>query len=465
MQDFKNNYHDKFIAQAKGFDLYYVAKVPYLLPSGQAVADHRLGIKLNSTGALMWELLGECESFGELLEMLASKVPQVSVEQLERDLWMFLNSIEAYGMLEAREKPEGRAAEESAKGSGIIEDSSAPDEPSSLANTDRSDGPVTYLKIGESIIEITGEVPLLREAFEGFVRDYGAESGSESVDLQVDVYQVEDNDVDFYESCDRILAYSLIPPSDTKLVISAPDVIIRHGSGHYYITLPQAKSLAGIVLSETGDRASFYFERESGCESALTLRKELAPCDTLTTAEVFYHGLRLVYLYHASMRGLFAIHSASILYEGKAWLFSGVSGTGKSTHTNLWQRLYGTPVLNGDLNLLDFEDDEPTVHGLPWCGTSGISTSASFPLGGIVLLQQDGCDYVEELAADAKALLSAQRFISPSWDREQLAAQLTFAEALSAKVPICRLHCTKEESAAVTMKAWIDAQTQTRSQE
>ena len=37
----------------------------------------------------------------------------------------------------------------------------------------------------------------------------------------------------------------------------------------------------------------------------------------------------------------FMLHSSAIEYEGRAYLFSGPSGRGKSTHTRLWQSLFG----------------------------------------------------------------------------------------------------------------------------
>ena len=48
-----------------------------------------------------------------------------------------------------------------------------------------------------------------------------------------------------------------------------------------------------------------------------------------------FHAIRLFYLYLAQKKGFYAIHSASILYQNRAWLFSGHSGMGKSTHKEL----------------------------------------------------------------------------------------------------------------------------------
>lgn len=37
----------------------------------------------------------------------------------------------------------------------------------------------------------------------------------------------------------------------------------------------------------------------------------------------------------------FLMHGASISYEGKAFLFTAPSGTGKSTHIRLWKNIWG----------------------------------------------------------------------------------------------------------------------------
>ena len=156
------------------------------------------------------------------------------------------------------------------------------------------------------------------------------------------------------------------------------------------------------------------------------------------------------------MHGMFIIHSASLLYNDKAWLFSGPSGMGKSTHTNLWKNLYQSSLLNGDLNMITLENNVLTVHGIPWCGTSQIHTTKSYPLGGIILLKQDATDFIESLTDAQKQTSVAQRFISPTWTQEMFLKNLNFAEMLCKQVPICRLHCTKNPHAAEVMKSYID---------
>jgi len=172
--------------------------------------------------------------------------------------------------------------------------------------------------------------------------------------------------------------------------------------------------------------------------------------------EQLLHALRFGFLLLAQKHHLYALHSASILYRGKAWLFSGPSGTGKSTHTGLWHELYGVPLLNGDLNVIGIQDGKPMVYGLPWCGTSGINTAENEPLGGIVFLRQAPENRVVIPTVSEKAFQLMQRLISPVWDASMLDEQAAFCESVSGRVPILSLYCTKEKEAAETMKQAID---------
>ena len=129
---------------------------------------------------------------------------------------------------------------------------------------------------------------------------------------------------------------------------------------------------------------------------------------------------------------------------------------GKSTHTALWHDLIGTPYLNGDLNLIGIKDGHYQVYGIPWCGTSGIFTTKTYPLGGIILLGRASDDHLETLDDTLKTLRVMQRLISPSWTPEGLERNLDFAAELSREIPIFHLCCTKNPSAVDVVKAAID---------
>ena len=102
------------------------------------------------------------------------------------------------------------------------------------------------------------------------------------------------------------------------------------------------------------------------------------------------------------------------------------------------------------------KDGHYQVYGIPWCGTSGIFTTKTYPLGGIILLGRASDDHLETLDDTLKTLRVMQRLISPSWTPEGLERNLDFAAELSREIPIFHLCCTKNPSAVDVVKAAID---------
>ena len=224
------------------------------------------------------------------------------------------------------------------------------------------------------------------------------------------------------------------------LIIKTNEVEIFRSNEEYTITFFPISQLLRVTVSLDGTHACFY------CIPPLH--------DSLP--EQLFHAFRFVYLIYAQMKGCFALHSSSILYNGKAWLFSGASKTGKSTHTSLWNTQFQTPFINGDLNLIRIHNNQAFIYGLPWCGTSDVYSSRSYPLGGITLLKQHITNTIQDLNEPQKQLMLLHRLISPTWTEEMLDFNIHFTNELSTLVPIFHLLCTKDPSAAVVMKQHID---------
>lgn len=373
------------------FILKELAGVPYLLPYGQMIADHRRGMKINVTGAYFWNLLSEEHTMEEILSIAQKhfEIPDAELPSFHHDIKQFINRLIAYG---------------------IIDDEFAKDTASG-ANTE-------YINIAGLTLKLVG----LHDIFPAELNSFVTKNPSE-------VNQT----IEFH------IGYPFSYANGTILLRNR-ELTVMELKNQYIITFPDTPQLFEMHIDKDGSHVLFY----------------CIPPFSAEFKESLFHAIRLGFLYLAQKYNMAALHSASILYKGKAWLFSGPSGTGKSTHTNLWNELWNTPIINGDLNLIAMKNDRPVVYGIPWCGTSGIFSTKTYPLGGIILLRQALHDVVKELTADEKLLTVNLRLISPSWNEELFDINLHTVERIVQKILVCRLACTKEYSAAHTMQKKID---------
>ena len=375
-----------------GFTLRKIKDTCYLLPYGQQIADQKKGFVLNNTSVFLWNALQHNE--GASPRQLTELL--VRTYQLDETLFPeFLNDVKDFLV--------------QLTGLGMIT------EDFHLISSQ----PSASMIIAGIPIKLYGPEELFSECFKPFYKDF-SDNAEQNIELVT------------------------APPASRyyeQILLQNSEMTIFENSDRYIVLFPQMKNIYEAHMLKDGSYVRIY-------------------CNSLATdlnIENLFHAIRLFFLFIAQKKGLFAIHSASILYQEKAWLFSGHSGMGKSTHTALWHELWDIPYLNGDLNLLGLQDDHIIVYGIPWCGTSGIFTTRQYELGGIVLLGRDTqTDHLEELSPSEKILRVMQRMISPSWKELQLSQNLSFAEEIADHVPVLHFLCTKNPSAAHTMKAAID---------
>ncbi len=99
--------------------------------------------------------------------------------------------------------------------------------------------------------------------------------------------------------------------------------------------------------------------------------------------------LRLLYSLAVLLHDGISLHASAVMYEGKAYLFMGKSGTGKSTHSALWQRVFdGCELLNDDNPTLRIVDGEVMVYGTPWSGKTPCYKNVRKMVGGVARLLQ-----------------------------------------------------------------------------
>ena len=95
----------------------------------------------------------------------------------------------------------------------------------------------------------------------------------------------------------------------------------------------------------------------------------------------------------------FLLHGVVLETEGKGVAFCAKSGTGKSTHANLWLRLLGDKctIVNGDKPLIRIKVGEAVAYGTPWCGKEGIQKNTSVVLSGVCFLQRGKTNEIEKI--------------------------------------------------------------------
>lgn len=122
-------------------------------------------------------------------------------------------------------------------------------------------------------------------------------------------------------------------------------------------------------------------------DNAILKEKEMVPMASIETCESLC-------IYRAIGEQLpdfdrFVFHGAAIEFAGNAYLFTAPSGTGKTTHINLWRKFLGDKVdiINGDKPIIHVGNTS-TVYGTPWAGKEGLQRNASAPLRAICILKQ-----------------------------------------------------------------------------
>ncbi len=146
----------------------------------------------------------------------------------------------------------------------------------------------------------------------------------------------------------------------------------------------------------------------------------------------------------------FYLHASAVEMDGRAYLFSGPSGMGKSTHTRSWLRLFGdrARVFNDDKPTLRCLEDGWYAYGTPWCGKDHINQNVKAPLAGICFLQQAAENKIVRLShSDALHRILAQsshKFVR----MERMEQMLSLLDRLIREVPVFLLENLPDDAAA-----------------
>lgn len=157
----------------------------------------------------------------------------------------------------------------------------------------------------------------------------------------------------------------------------------------------------------------------------------------------------IVYAFATAAYGTLLIHASVIRNSGKGFLFLGVSGTGKSTHSRLWLNyIPGSDLMNDDNPVVRLLEHQVVVYGSPWSGKTPCYRNIQAPIGAFVRLEQKKENVIRKestLYAFAHLLSSVSTM---KWDREVYNQICSTISGILALIPVYHLGCLPDEAAA-----------------
>ncbi len=147
----------------------------------------------------------------------------------------------------------------------------------------------------------------------------------------------------------------------------------------------------------------------------------------------------------------FFFHCSSIAVDGKAIMFTAKSGTGKSTHRNLWVKNFDgkVTVINDDKPIIRKVDGTFFVYGTPWKGKEGLGANIRVPAHALCFLSRSETNSIGPIdTADviAKALNQTVRPKEP----ELMSNLLELLDGFITQVNCYDLRVNMDDEAAIT---------------
>lgn len=143
-------------------------------------------------------------------------------------------------------------------------------------------------------------------------------------------------------------------------------------------------------------------------------------------------------------------HASVISCDGEGYAFAAHSGTGKSTHTELWLRVFGerASIVNGDKPIFRLINGKWHVFDTPWRGKEKLGNHSSAPLKSICFLERGKENAIKPIGdAEAVARLFSQVLLPK--DPVMAEQQLALLDSLISSTPTYLLHCNMLPEAAI----------------
>jgi hypothetical protein len=148
--------------------------------------------------------------------------------------------------------------------------------------------------------------------------------------------------------------------------------------------------------------------------------------------------LRIVHSLILAKQGGFLVHAASAIRGGKAFLFAGVSGAGKTTISRLAPP--DTKLLTDEISFVRRQGNEYWACGTPFAGElARVGENQSAPLKTLFVLEKGTENRIEPIAAAAAVRLLMRNILFFAEDGELVNLVFQSACEFVQQLPVCRL--------------------------
>ena len=207
-----------------------------------------------------------------------------------------------------------------------------------------------------------------------------------------------------------------------------------HEAVHRYCAAYRTDAPADFSVTITQENIEYERAREETPGHADAYLEELAVYRKVSEKMPYYDTI----LFHGSV----------IAVDGVAYVFTAKSGTGKSTHTALWRRLFGdrAVMVNDDKPLLHI-DDVVTAYGTPYDGKHKLSNKIAVPLKAVCILERAEENSIVKITRSEAYPMLVQQAYRPA-DVVAMQKTLSLIDKMADTVGLFRLGCNMDPDAA-----------------
>ena len=207
-----------------------------------------------------------------------------------------------------------------------------------------------------------------------------------------------------------------------------------HEAVHRYCAAYRTDAPADFSVTITQENIEYERAREETPGHADAYLEELAVYRKVSEKMPYYDTI----LFHGSV----------IAVDGVAYVFTAKSGTGKSTHTALWRRLFGdrAVMVNDDKPLLHI-GDVVTAYGTPYDGKHKLSNKIAVPLKAVCILERAEENSIVKITRSEAYPMLVQQAYRPA-DVVAMQKTLSLIDKMADTVGLFRLGCNMDPDAA-----------------